>query len=86
MTRLFTAAARIVHIVSNVTGLAPEQAQLLCWVVLGYIIGITILILWHKHLRRRLHTQTLALTGLYDRLWYLVAKTQQASCQVSNDK
>ena len=71
--------AQIVHIVSNVTGLASERAQVLCLIIVAYLIVLIALIIVQKQLRARLRTRLIDLTRLYDTLRYQVAKAQYAS-------
>ncbi|MCX6822504.1 MAG: hypothetical protein NTX91_00715 [candidate division SR1 bacterium] len=77
ITRFQSAGVRILHIFTNVTGLTPETALLVLWIILGYIIFLLIFIPLHKSLLRVLKKKKEKLTREYDTLRYLVAKAQK---------
>ena len=71
---------------ANISGLAEPQAEVVLWVILGYILGISLLIFLHNKLLKKHKKNYEHLTLLYDTVRYTIAKAQYNNSIIQESK
>ena len=77
---------KIVHIMSNITWLAKQQAEIVLIIILWYIVVLLLLILIHRKTLKRYKKTHEHLIFLYDTIQYQVAKAQYGNPSIQEAK
>ena len=86
MENLNAFRGNIVHIIANISGRTEAKAGMILMGILGYIIGILVLIIIHRKITKRHKKIYENLTYLYDMIRYQVTRAQAGNPSIQDNK
>jgi len=86
LTSLNTFRSKIVHIMTNISGLQNTEAEILLIVILWYIVGLLLLVFIHRKISKKHKSIHENIIFLYDTIRYQVAKMQYENPAIQDSK